>query len=65
MPADLVLVSLGGVQRLVIESGTTADATGGSDIVVSLARRIVEGPITNEIMEATWPRTPRTRQLLT
>lgn len=39
MPFDLVLLSLGGVQRFIVESRTTADVAGASEIVQGLARR--------------------------
>ncbi|MDQ3275927.1 MAG: hypothetical protein M3Q39_13100 [Actinomycetota bacterium] len=52
MPVDLVLLSLGGVQRFIVESRSTADVAGASKIVQDLAglaahavqRRLVGSP---------------------
>ncbi|MGH3937599.1 MAG: Cas10/Cmr2 second palm domain-containing protein [Pseudonocardiaceae bacterium] len=42
MPFDLVLLSLGGVQRFISESRSTADVAGASKVVQQLARTAAE-----------------------
>ncbi|MGH3926177.1 MAG: type III-B CRISPR-associated protein Cas10/Cmr2, partial [Pseudonocardiaceae bacterium] len=48
MQFDLVLLSLGGVQRFIAESRSTADVAGASRIVQRLAKRaatVVDGQL--------------------
>lgn len=42
MGVDLVLVSLGGVQRFISESRTTADVAGGSEVIQRLVRHAAD-----------------------
>lgn len=53
MRGDLVIVALGGVQRLLTESRTTADVAGGSEIMQRLSRRAAR-----VVREAVGPENP-------